>query len=77
MIKDGLHLTIIPAIESILKQTKILSHRFSEISILAKTHGQTASPTTMGKELANFSYRLKRQIKQLKSQEILGKISCK
>ena len=75
MIKDGLHLTIIPAIESILKQTKILSHRFSEISILAKTHGQTASPTTMGKELANFSYRLKRQIKQLKSQEILGKIN--
>jgi adenylosuccinate lyase len=53
----------------------MLSNKFSAISILAKTHGQTASPTTMGKELANFSYRLKRQIKQLKNQEILGKIN--
>ena len=43
--------------------------------MLAKTHGQTASPTTMGKEFANFGYRIKRQIIQLKNQEILGKIN--
>jgi len=75
MLKDGLQHTLIPTIEKILKQTSMLSNKFSAISILAKTHGQTASPTTMGKELANFSYRLKRQIKQLKNQEILGKIN--
>ncbi len=75
MIKEGLNETIIPAIESILKSTTIYSTKFSEISMLAKTHGQTASPTTMGKEFSNFSFRLKRQILQLKKQEILGKIN--
>jgi adenylosuccinate lyase len=58
-----------------LKQTSIYATKFSEISMLAKTHGQTASPTTMGKEFANFGYRIKRQIIQLKKQEVLGKIN--
>ena len=75
MIKEGLNKTLIPAIESILKSISIYSTKFSEISMLAKTHGQTASPTTMGKEFSNFSFRLKRQILQLKKQEILGKIN--
>jgi len=75
MIKEGLNKVLIPAIESILKRTSLYSNKFSEISMLAKTHGQTASPTTMGKEFSNFSYRLKRQIIQLKKQEILGKIN--
>ena len=75
MLKEGLHKALMPSIESILKQTSIYSTKFSEISMLAKTHGQTASPTTMGKEFANFGYRIKRQIIQLKKQEILGKIN--
>ena len=75
MIKEGLNKVLIPAIESILKRTSLYSNKFSEISMLAKTHGQIASPTTMGKEFSNFSYRLKRQILQLKKQEILGKIN--
>ena len=75
MLKEGLHTVLIPSIESILKQTAIYSTTFSEISMLAKTHGQTASPTTMGKEFANFGYRIKRQILKLKKQEILGKIN--
>jgi adenylosuccinate lyase len=58
-----------------LKQTSMYSIKFSEISMLAKTHGQTASPTTMGKEFANIAYRLKRQIIQLKNQDLLGKIN--
>jgi adenylosuccinate lyase len=70
-----LYKVLMPSIESILKQTSIYATKFSEISILAKTHGQTASPTTMGKEFANFGYRIKRQIIQLKKQEILGKIN--
>jgi len=75
MIKEGLNKVLIPAIESISKRTSLYSNKFSEISMLAKTHGQIASPTTMGKEFSNFSYRLKRQILQLKKQEILGKIN--
>ena len=43
--------------------------------MLSRTHGQTASPTTMGKELANVVFRLQRQQKQLKNNEILGKIN--
>ena len=75
MIKEGLNKVLIPAIESISKRTSLYSNKFSEVSMLAKTHGQIASPTTMGKEFSNFSYRLKRQILQLKKQEILGKIN--
>jgi len=75
MIKEGLNKVLIPSIESILKSTSLYSTKFSEVPMLAKTHGQTASPTTMGKEFSNFSYRLKRQILQLKKQEILGKIN--
>ena len=75
MLKEGLHKVLIPSIESILKQTSMYSIKFSEISMLAKTHGQTASPTTMGKEFANIAYRLKRQIIQLKNQDLLGKIN--
>jgi adenylosuccinate lyase len=43
--------------------------------MLARTHGQTASPTTVGKEFANFAYRLKRQRKQFASIELQGKIN--
>ena len=75
MLKEGLLTVLIPEIEFILKQISMYSAKFSEISMLAKTHGQTASPTTMGKEFANFGYRIKRQISQLKKQEILGKIN--
>jgi len=75
MIKEGLQAVLLPSIESILKQVTTYSTKFSEISMLAKTHGQTASPTTMGKEFANFGYRIKRQIIQLKKQEVLGKIN--
>ncbi|MDC6484785.1 adenylosuccinate lyase [Methylophilaceae bacterium] len=75
MLKEGLYKVIIPSIESILKQKTLYSTKFSDIAMLAKTHGQTASPTTMGKEFANFGYRLKRQITQLKKQEVLGKIN--
>jgi len=75
MLKEGLHTVLIPSIESILKQATMYSTKFSEISMLAKTHGQTASPTTMGKEFANFGYRIKRQIVKLKKQEVLGKIN--
>jgi adenylosuccinate lyase len=52
-----------------------LAHQLADQPMLSRTHGQTASPTTMGKELANVVYRLKRQEKQLINNEILGKIN--
>ena len=75
MIKDGLNEEIIPMIESLYEEIRKLSKKYSNISMLARTHGQTASPTTLGKELANIAYRLRRQLTQLKKQPILGKIN--
>ena len=75
MLKESLHKVLIPSISSLIKQTSKYSNKYSNIPMLAKTHGQTASPTTLGKEFANFTYRLQRQILQLKNQKILGKIN--
>ena len=47
----------------------------AEVVMLSRTHGQTASPTTLGKEMANFSYRLSRQIDQLSEVKIMGKFN--
>jgi adenylosuccinate lyase len=47
----------------------------AEISILCRTHGQPASPSTLGKEMANVAYRMRRQIKQISEVEVLGKIN--
>lgn len=51
------------------------AHQYAEMPMLSRTHGQAASPTTMGKELANVVYRLRRQMQQLQNTEILGKIN--
>lgn len=51
------------------------AHTYAEFAMLSRTHGQAASPTTLGKELANVVYRLRRQLEQFKSIEVLGKIN--
>jgi adenylosuccinate lyase len=53
---------------------KTLARQYADIPMLSRTHGQTASPTTVGKELANVAARLERQIGQVKSVTVLGKI---
>jgi adenylosuccinate lyase len=52
-----------------------MARNMAEIPMLARTHGQPASPTTMGKELANSAWRLKRQLKQLRAVEPLAKLN--
>ncbi len=52
-----------------------LAAEYSEIPMMARTHGQPASPSTMGKEMANVVYRLERQLQQINAQEMLGKIN--
>jgi len=75
MIKHAKETVLTPSYENIIKKLKDLAHDLSGHAMLARTHGQAASPTTMGKEMANVAYRLQRQIDQIKAQEILGKMN--
>ncbi|MDO8415286.1 MAG: adenylosuccinate lyase [Agitococcus sp.] len=74
MLKAGrdIALTQMNAVYQAIRQ---LAHSFADMPMLSRTHGQTASPTTLGKEMANVAYRLGRQLKQIESVEILGKIN--
>ena len=64
-----------PRIESAIAPIIKLAHRYKSLPMLARTHGQEASPTTLGKEMAIFATRLTRQLAQLKRQEFLGKLN--
>lgn len=59
----------------IIDSIKGLAHQFRDIPLLSRTHGQPATPSTIGKEFANVAYRMDRQYKQLQQVEILGKIN--
>ncbi|MDO5651489.1 MAG: adenylosuccinate lyase [Moraxella sp.] len=61
--------------QKIVSEIATLAKTYAGLPMLSRTHGQTASPTTLGKEMANVAYRLARQIKQFKNVEILGKIN--
>ena len=74
MLKDGLAV-MLPMLEQLQSEIAQLGRDFAAQPMLSRTHGQTASPTTVGKEMANVAYRLSRQIKQLKNTEFLGKIN--
>ncbi|MBW6480691.1 MAG: adenylosuccinate lyase [Bacteroidales bacterium] len=64
-LKEGIMEVIIPELDNLLGKLKEMSKRWLEQPMLAHTHGQPASPTTLGKELYVFHYRLERQINQL------------
>ncbi|MCF6300782.1 MAG: adenylosuccinate lyase [Proteobacteria bacterium] len=66
---------IVPALDEVVGHLTTMAHEFADIPMMAKTHGQPASPSTMGKEIANVVYRLKRQMKQLQGIEIFGKMN--
>ncbi|WP_067865550.1 adenylosuccinate lyase [Neptuniibacter marinus] len=74
MLKHGLDV-VLPQMQQVTDEIATLGREFAEQPMLSRTHGQTASPTTVGKEFANVAYRMQRQIKQLKAVEILGKIN--
>jgi len=75
MLKQARDTVMLPMLNKMLEATKSGAHDYAEYSLLARTHGQSASPTTMGKEWANVAYRMQRQIKSFESTEILGKIN--
>jgi len=73
MIKDGVEQVYIKTLDEILGVLKQLATEWSSISLLARTHGQAASPTRLGKEIEVFIERLERQTDQLRVQEYFGK----
>lgn len=75
MLKAARDNVMLPFLNNVIARLTELSLLHAEQPLLSRTHGQTASPTTMGKELANVAFRLKRQQKQLTENEILGKIN--
>ena len=75
MLKGARDAVILPMLANLIARMTELANQLADQPMLSRTHGQTASPTTMGKELANVVYRLKRQEKQLIKNEILGKIN--
>lgn len=75
MLSNGLNKSILPNMLSVIDKLEELAIEYAEIPMLCRTHGQTASPSTMGKEFANVVARLRRQLAQIQEVEILGKIN--
>ncbi len=75
MLKASLDQVMLPALDKILAKLVELAHQLAEIPMLARTHGQPATPTTLGKEIANVVYRLRRGREQLATVAVLGKIN--
>lgn len=66
---------LIPEIELIINRLIDISQRYSNIAMLSRTHGQPATPTTLGKEIAIFAYRANYFLKNLKGHKLTGKCS--
>ena len=75
MLRDAREQVLLPAFDGIIARLRELAHANATLPMLSRTHGQTASPSTLGKELANVVARLERQRKQLASLEVPGKIN--
>eukprot|EP01026_Neomeris_dumetosa_P065801 TRINITY_DN6329_c0_g1_i4.p1 TRINITY_DN6329_c0_g1~~TRINITY_DN6329_c0_g1_i4.p1 ORF type:complete len:521 (+),score=49.34 TRINITY_DN6329_c0_g1_i4:429-1991(+) len=75
MVKQALQNHVFPKQQQIIEQLLDISENLAGVAMLGRTHGQPASPTTMGKEMAVFAWRLARQLKQLQDVQIMGKMS--
>ena len=75
MLKIGRDNVVLPQMIEIQQSIRQLAKDHAEIPMLCRTHGQPASPSTLGKEMANVAYRLSRQIEQIQSVTILGKFN--
>lgn len=75
MLKEALHTELLPVMDKVISELARLAEEFADVPMLSRTHGQTASPTTMGKEMAIFAYRLARQRKQVAEVPLFGKMA--
>ncbi|CAH0533358.1 Adenylosuccinate lyase [Vibrio stylophorae] len=75
MLKEARETVMLPEIRNLMDAIRGLAEQYRDMPLLSRTHGQPASPSTMGKEMANVAYRMERQYKQILAVEILGKIN--
>ncbi len=75
MLKGARDAVMLPALQVLIGRLKNLAHQHADLPMLCRTHGQTATPSTLGKEMANVVYRLQRAAHHLAATEILGKIN--
>ncbi|MHA6477482.1 adenylosuccinate lyase [Stutzerimonas sp. KH-1] len=75
MLREGRDTVLLPLMRQLADAIRGLAVQFADVPMLSRTHGQPASPTTLGKELANVVYRLERQIAQVAAVPLLGKIN--
>ncbi|MFT6835736.1 MAG: adenylosuccinate lyase, partial [Francisellaceae bacterium] len=75
MLQSSRDKVLIPSMNKIIDNIKVLAHNYAAQPLLSRTHGQSATPSTVGKEMANVFARLQRQVKQVSTVEILGKIN--
>jgi len=66
---------VLPAIDGLIAKLREMAHQFADVSMLSRTHGQTASPTTVGKEIANVAVRLTKARAQIAAVQLLGKMN--
>lgn len=75
MLHEARDEVLLPKLAEVSDKLRSLAHELAAVPMMSRTHGQPATPTTLGKEVANVLYRLERQAKQLSAQEFLGKIN--
>jgi len=75
MLNEGVHKVLLPLAKKIHASLVGMAKQYASLSMLSRTHGQTATPTTVGKELANVAARVSRQIQQIQNIKPLGKIN--
>ena len=66
---------LLPALDGLIARLREMAHQFADVSMLSRTHGQTASPTTVGKEIANVAMRLLKAREQIAAVKLLGKMN--
>ncbi len=75
MLKELKEQILLPELNKLTATLSTLATEYRDVAMMCRTHGQPATPSTMGKEFYNVVYRLQRQLKQLSAQEVLGKIN--
>ncbi|WP_297572044.1 adenylosuccinate lyase [uncultured Deefgea sp.] len=75
MLKGARESVMLPKLSEIITKLKELAHELADAPMMSRTHGQPATPTTMGKEMANVAFRLERQLSRISEVELLGKLN--
>ena len=65
MLKEAHEALVLPQLTSVIDAITNLAHTYADVALLSKTHGQPATPSTLGKEMANVVYRLRRQLNRI------------